>query len=192
MPCWNRFFLFPLHQHNDYYNFLLFKGLIEFHIHCINGTVERVHIVPDLEDPLQILCIRSGDVLNWCVTSIVLFPLLLRHSRLFYNMTHWYVSWVFWMRNYIHLKTSISRLLLLACKSILLKWLSPLPPTFEDWCMQVNTTLLKESQILSQRGTPLKFHKLLDPWLQIPGLTPLALVSLHILQCWYYWYCFMC
>lgn len=58
-----------------------------------------------------------------------------------------------------------------------LKWLSSLSPTFKDWQTQVNNTLLREQQLLMRRGTPYKFTRLCDPWLQAPGLAPLVLVS---------------
>lgn len=81
-----------------------------------------------------------------------------------------------------HAQTVLSRLLYLAHKFILLNWIAPLPPTLKEWHIQVNTTLLRERHILKSRGTPFKFNKLWDPWLQVMGLAPIALVSLQILQ----------
>lgn len=50
-------------------------------------------------------------------------------------------------------------LLFLARKCVLLKWIAPLPPKFEGWRTQVNSSLLKEKHIFMAWGSPLKFLK---------------------------------
>lgn len=74
-------------------------------------------------------------------------------------------------------RSAITSLLFLAHKCIVSKWLSSLPPMFEDWRAQANSSLLKEPHILQHRGTPHKCNQLWDLWLHIPGLAPLTLVS---------------
>lgn len=76
-----------------------------------------------------------------------------------------------------HAQTAISCLLYVAPK-----WIAPPPPRFEEWHTQVNSILLKERYILNFGGTPSKFNKQWNPWLQVPGLAPIALNSLQLLQ----------
>lgn len=73
-------------------------------------------------------------------------------------------------------RIAVIRLFFIAHKIIAMEWLSPSPPTFENWQIQVSNTLLFEIQIYQYRGTPNKLSKLWEPWLMVPGLAPLSLV----------------
>lgn len=46
-------------------------------------------------------------------------------------------------------RTALTRLLFLAHKCVLLKWIAPLPPKSKDWRTQVNSSLLKEKHIFN-------------------------------------------
>lgn len=80
-----------------------------------------------------------------------------------------------------HTYRAITRMLFIARKLIAKKWLSVTPPTHAEWVNTINETLLREKLTYQQRGSPAKFERIWDPWLEVPGLAPFQLVQNKIL-----------
>ena len=78
-------------------------------------------------------------------------------------------------------RVAFTRALFQARKLILLHWKSREAPSLKTWVQHVGRTLLMEKYIYQHRGNAGKFLKLWDPWLAVPGLSPLELVQARLL-----------
>lgn len=76
---------------------------------------------------------------------------------------------------------AITGVLFIARKLIAQKWLSNIPPLHKEWVAANNEVLLREELTYTHRGSPIKFERIWDTWLDIPGLAPLQLVQNRIL-----------
>ena len=78
-------------------------------------------------------------------------------------------------------RVAFARALFQARKLILIHWKSREEPLLKTWVQHMGKTLLMEKFIYQHRGNAGKFLKLWDPWLAIPGLSPLELVQTRLL-----------
>lgn len=63
-------------------------------------------------------------------------------------------------------KIFLHETLFLARKIIARQWMRPLPSSFADWKVDVNTTLPYNKFLYTNRGCPAKYNKIWDHWLQ--------------------------
>ena len=73
--------------------------------------------------------------------------------------------------------TAILRTLFLARKLIAKKWLSVTAPTYTEWIISVNDSLVREQLTYKHRGKMGKFENIWGPWLDTPGLATLRLTQ---------------
>uniref|UniRef100_A0A803JZ26 Reverse transcriptase zinc-binding domain-containing protein n=1 Tax=Xenopus tropicalis TaxID=8364 RepID=A0A803JZ26_XENTR len=62
-------------------------------------------------------------------------------------------------------RTLLRSLVFYAKKVVIMKWMSPIPPTIQQWIELINGTLPLIRLTYNARGVPEKFEKIWEPWL---------------------------